>query len=630
MNLVSRRWNDTRPGAISLAHKGVRPKRLGKQVLERGRDRAGAVADTEYLGVGTELVEDLAAGTAGRGRCLGWRIDQGSPDPKRDDGSGDRLKDGGALGTDGQTVGGILDVAAAEDLTAVRQDRRADGELAVGTIGTATRFTGRDEQGPSFPIVNHGWTDLYPRQAVSGGVKTTIVRARKLFDAEPCTELSESLAVLPLRLETLKNRNQQGHNLVVGYVVLEFDVEPVANRAPTQEDRVGSGSGLAVGSDVGRAADQADVGVVRTSTAVGAAGHPDGQTFLGKSQPGELGFEVVENRGQGTFRLGDSQSARGQGGAGHRPAADFRDPLDRGDAVLFQPGVDFLTPGGVKVGQQDRLLAGEPGRDPVAIEEGTQPAEEPERAFVLDPAILDRYPQEELAVALLVPAHVVIDVGHDDRPRLGQRVAQVLLDLGPKRGHTPVVDDVLEPGPLAVRAVAEIAKDLEHGLADRERLLTIDIAERDGQKRERLVGARGGAQAAAHKHVVADDPAVLDNRQETQVVGMNVCAVIVRKGEGCLELARQVRLAVKRLDRVIGRGRHLGRTRRRQGLDLFAVKPDLPVARGPGRGVCGPAASVVLKLVSECVVDGRGAAQDVALHVAAGCQGDRKSTRLNS
>ena len=110
----------------------VGPEGLGKQVLERDRDRAGAVADTEHLGVGTELVEDLAAGTAGRGRRLGWRIDQGSPDPQRALGSGDRLKDGGALGTDGQAVRGILDVATGEDFAAVRQDGRADGELAVG------------------------------------------------------------------------------------------------------------------------------------------------------------------------------------------------------------------------------------------------------------------------------------------------------------------------------------------------------------------------------------------------------------------------------------------------------------------------------------------------------------------
>src|SRR5271157_4245882 len=331
----------------------VGPERLGKQAFECGLDHAGAVTETEDLGVGTELVEDLTAGTAGCGRRLGWRVDQGGPDPQRAGGSGDRLKNGGTLGTDGQTVRGILDVATGEDVAAIGQYGRADGELAVGAIGAASRFTGRDEQRRSFPVVNHGGTGPYPRHATSGGIRTSIVRAGKLLDAEPSTELSKRLAVLPLRLETLENRNQHGHDLIVGYVVLEFEVEPVADRSSAQEDRVGSGPGLAVGSDVGRAADQTDVGVIGTGTAIGAAGHPYGQAFLGESQPGELGFEVVEDRGQGTFRLGDSQSASGQGGAGHRPAADCRDSLDRGDAVLFQPGVDLRTPGGVKVGQED-------------------------------------------------------------------------------------------------------------------------------------------------------------------------------------------------------------------------------------------------------------------------------------
>ena len=46
----------------------VGPERLGKQGLKRGRDRAGAVAGTEDLGVGPELVDDLPAGTAGSSR----------------------------------------------------------------------------------------------------------------------------------------------------------------------------------------------------------------------------------------------------------------------------------------------------------------------------------------------------------------------------------------------------------------------------------------------------------------------------------------------------------------------------------------------------------------------------------
>ena len=122
----------------------------------------------------------------------------------------DRLEDRVSLGADGQAVRGILDVAAREDVAAIGQHGRADGELAVGTIGPASRLAGRDEQRRSFPVVNHGETDLCPRQAASGGIKTTIVRAGQLFDAEPCTEVAEGLAGLPLGLEPLEDRDQLG------------------------------------------------------------------------------------------------------------------------------------------------------------------------------------------------------------------------------------------------------------------------------------------------------------------------------------------------------------------------------------------------------------------------------------
>ena len=121
------------------------------------------------------------------------------------------------------------------------------------------------------------------------------------------------------------------------------------------------------------------------------------------------------------------------------------------------------------------------------------------------------------------------------------------------------MDDVLEPRPLAVRAVAEIAEDLEHGLADLEHLVAIDVAERHGQERERLLGARRGPQAAADQHVVTGDLAVLDDRQEAEVVGVDVGAVVVGEGERRLELPREVRLAVERLDGVVAGGRHQGR-----------------------------------------------------------------------
>ena len=83
------------------------------------------------------------------------------------------------------------------------------------------------------------------------------------LDAHPRTELAERLSRLPLGLEPVEDRDQLGDDLVERDVVLELDVEPVADRAAAEEDRVGARAGLPVGVLLGRAADQADVGVVR-------------------------------------------------------------------------------------------------------------------------------------------------------------------------------------------------------------------------------------------------------------------------------------------------------------------------------------------------------------------------------
>ena len=137
-------------------------------------------------------------------------------------------------------------------------------------------------------------------------------------------------------------------------------------------------------------------------------------------------------------------------------------------------------------------------------------------------------------------------------------MAEVFLDLGPEGGQAPVVDHVLEPGPFAVGAVAEVAEDLDDGLADREQVVAVDVAERHARGTGTSSGARGRAQAAADQDVVADELAALDHGQEAQVVGVDVGAVVFRQGERRLELARQVGLAVDRLDGVVAGGRRPG------------------------------------------------------------------------
>ena len=105
-------------------------------------------------------------------------------------------------------------------------------------------------------------------------------------------------------------------------------------------------------------------------------------------------------------------------------------------------------------------------------------------------------------------------------------MTEVLFDLGAEGRHSPVVNDVLEPGSLAVGAVAEVAKDLEDRLADLEHVAAIDVAKRQRQERKRLLCTRGRAQPAADQDVVADEPPVLDDAQKTEVVGMDVGAIV--------------------------------------------------------------------------------------------------------
>ena len=48
---------------------------------------------------------------------------------------GDGVEDGVALGANGQAIGSVFDVAAGEDPAVVGQQRSADGEPAIRTVG---------------------------------------------------------------------------------------------------------------------------------------------------------------------------------------------------------------------------------------------------------------------------------------------------------------------------------------------------------------------------------------------------------------------------------------------------------------------------------------------------------------
>jgi len=75
-------------------------------------------------------------------------------------------------------------------------------------------------------------------------------------------EVAEGLAREALGLEPGEDGGEFRGDLVERHVVLELDVEPVARGPAAEEDRVGAGTGGAVGVAGRRAADEPDVGVI--------------------------------------------------------------------------------------------------------------------------------------------------------------------------------------------------------------------------------------------------------------------------------------------------------------------------------------------------------------------------------
>jgi len=101
-------------------------------------DRAFFAGEKDDGFGGAELVDGLAAGSAG---LAGGVVEGGDGDgadadlrAMETDGCGD----GGLFGADGETVGGVFDVAADDDSTVRKQDSGADTEAAVRSVGVVS------------------------------------------------------------------------------------------------------------------------------------------------------------------------------------------------------------------------------------------------------------------------------------------------------------------------------------------------------------------------------------------------------------------------------------------------------------------------------------------------------------
>ncbi|GJE43124.1 hypothetical protein AEGHOMDF_2303 [Methylobacterium soli] len=207
------------------------------------------------------------------------------------------------------------------------------------------------------------------------------------------------------------------------------------------------------------------------------------------------------------------------------------------------------------------------------------------------------------------PAVAVAVAGELEGLRLGEALADPLLDLGPERRQAVALDRVLEARVLAALAVAPVALDRHHGLGHPHGVVGFAEQHQVGGAREGVGLAMGHAHAAAHRDVPAGHAVLLvENRDEAEIVGEDVDLVRGRHRDHDLEFPRQVGLAVDRLDEALFLAAD----------DALAVEPDLAPGAGLGqqRVRDGPG-EVVGGLVGAGLGRVRGR-HHVSVHVAAG------------
>ena len=97
------------------------------------------------------------------------------------------------------------------------------------------------------------------------------------------------------------------------------------------------------GPFVGGATDEAEVGVVGASAAVGAAGHAEEDGFVFEAEIAEGGVDGIHEPRQGAFGLAEGEAAGGEGdaGGGDGAGAGEADVVGVGDAGFCEEGGGF-------------------------------------------------------------------------------------------------------------------------------------------------------------------------------------------------------------------------------------------------------------------------------------------------
>ena len=320
--------------------------------------------------------------------------------------------------------------------------------------------------------------------------------------------------------------------------------------------------------------------------------------------PVEARLHRVEQPRQVTLGLGHRQRTGRKGHAGQRVAPQRRRAAVAVERVLAHQRVDRAARRGRDARDHQVLIRGQAEVARVRARDGVEAIQ---RAAG-DAAGGNAQGEVPAAVVGLDPAEAVALRLEAERARRRDGEAGAALHLGHEPGQAVALDRVLELGVLAVAAVAMVALGGDHGLGQRQQLFRPHEADHVGEAREGAGFAVRGAESAADADVEAGQLAVLDDRDEAEVVRQHVDVVDRRHHQRGLELARQVGRAVDRLG--------LGRAGQ-----AFAVEEDLVVRARRRQQVLRQPHRPGLRLRVGARLGRIRRAQHVAVDVAAGGDG---------
>ena len=110
--------------------------------------------------------------------------------------------------------------------------------------------------------------------------------------------------------------------------------------------------------------------------------------------------------------------------------------------------------------------------------------------------------------------------------------------------------DIFQTRVLAISAVTEVAMNRQHRFRYVHNLVRREKTDDIREAWIRLRVTMTAPHAAANTEVVTDELVVLDNRDKAEAVREQVHVVHRRNGEPDLELTRQIRFAVERINKV--------------------------------------------------------------------------------